>query len=122
MQVLAKELARDVEYSRPFGALHLGSAAGYSRTCIRNGPATSSRSVRLKKVCGHPSTRGVTSRPLALQGVVEEDALVMRHGAVGEAVHDKEWRRVLPDVGDRAGGATRSGNALDGRTDQPRLW
>ena len=39
-----------------------GPPRGCSRTCIRNGPATSSRSDRLKKVCGRPSiSRSVTS-------------------------------------------------------------
>ena len=37
-----------------------------SRTVIRNGPASSSRSLRLKNVCGSPSTRrSVTSLPAA---------------------------------------------------------
>ena len=35
------------------------------------------------------------------------------HRAVREAVHDQEWRRVLPDVGDRTGGAHAVRDALD---------
>jgi hypothetical protein len=63
-QVPIEKLARDGEHAGPIFPLRLGPTARMFRTCIRKGPATSSRSVRLKKVCGNPSTRrSVTSLP-----------------------------------------------------------
>src|SRR6476620_3612237 len=123
LEVVAEERARDVEGPRAFHALRFGPAA---RVFADLHPERSGHIIQIGAIeegvwqSVDQSERHLASR--ALQGLVQHDTLMMGDGAVGEAVHDEERRRVLPDVVHRAGRAHPVGDALDGRADQARLW
>src|SRR6476660_4219616 len=92
-QVPAEELARHVEYSQPFGPPHLGSAAQVFAHLHLKWPRRLVEIGAIEEGVGQPVDQPERHlAPLALQRVVQHDALAVRHRGISETMHDQEWR------------------------------
>ena len=100
-----EELARHREHARTLHALHLGPASRMLADLHPERPTDLVQIVPVEE--GMRQAIDQTQRDLlarALQCLVQQDTLPVGDRAVGEAVHDQEWRRLLANVGDRTRG------------------